>query len=187
MACESCIGRIGRCWPHAGPRYRLIKNDDGKFEAFDTGILWKKAKETVEKVDEAEKVKKQSEEKKFKQDIEDVKKLLKGYQGYFWPPDAYRSADDIREELAQLNADLKQCRSRATTIARMNAAINEEEVRKGVADCDGLLEADDDITRIPIRQGKVLKSMLKNGKGCVKFVEVLKEKSKARIEDMTDG
>jgi len=173
--------------PDAGPRYRLFQNDDGKVEVFDTGVLLEKAKATIEEAERADREKKQGKEKKLKKDIENMKRLLDSHQGYAWPPHAYRSANDIRKDLMQVNTDLKQCRSRATAVALMNGAINEREVRRDFTDYDGLLEIDDEVVRVPVENIKVLKSILKDeGRKSLRYVEIAREDLGARVEEVTD-
>ena len=187
VSCGSCTGRISRYLPDAGPRYRLFQNDDGKVEVFDTGVLLEKAKATIEEAERADREKKQGKEKKLKKDIENMKRLLDSHQGYAWPPHAYRSANDIRKDLMQVNTDLKQCRSRATAVALMNGAINEREVRRDFTDYDGLLEIDDEVVRVPVENIKVLKSILKDeGRKSLRYVEIAREDLGARVEEVTD-
>lgn len=149
--------------------------------------MLKRAKAAVEKAERAEQEKREGKEKKFKKDIENMKRLLDSHQGYAWPRYAHRSADDIRKELAQVNTDLKQCRSEATAVALMNGAINEREVRRDFTDDDGLLEVDEEVMRLPVEDIRLLKSVLRDeGRMNVRYVKIARRDREPRVADVTE-
>lgn len=57
-----------------------------------------------------------------------------------------RSADDIRRELEECEADLKQCRARAALEARVAANLHRLEVSGHDAFCSGALKGDEEMS-----------------------------------------
>lgn len=172
--------------PYSG--YTPILNDDGKLDIYDNAKAFEAMKDGFAEHTKKKKEEEDAKSKKIDDAANMFNKFLKPAEKaptLMWPGGYGRSAEEIRAELAKVNADMEQLCSWAPLMATKVAACEEVDAEEDqLAMCSGALQGNED-KKVQPRGQKQLKSALA-GRKKVNFADQVDCKTVSRIEEVAD-